>query len=181
MSAARFALLPDRGLVRVSGPEATHFLQNLLTRDVEGLTTGEAAFAALLTPQGKILFDFLVLKDLDGFLLDTPASQVAALVKRLGFYRLRAKVTLEDCSSTHEVAVIFGDALPAAPLAPDVLAVTDPALLNWACVWPGRRGWRTFWKALPCRRQSAQTGTPTASALACRRRKATSLTARFSP
>ncbi|ALV25789.1 MAG: tRNA-modifying protein YgfZ [Polymorphum sp.] len=128
MSAARFALLPDRGLVRVSGPEATHFLQNLLTRDVEGLTTGEAAFAALLTPQGKILFDFLVLKDADGFLLDTPASQVAALVKRLGFYRLRAKVTLEDCTATHEVAVVFGDALPAAPLAPDILAAADPRL-----------------------------------------------------
>ncbi len=128
MSAARFALLPDRGLVRVSGPEATHFLQNLLTRDVENLTTGEAAFAALLTPQGKILFDFLVLKDADGFLLDTPASQVSALVKRLGFYRLRAKVTLEDCSSTHEAAVIFGDALPAAPLTSGLLAATDPRL-----------------------------------------------------
>jgi folate-binding protein YgfZ len=128
MSATRFALLPDRGLVRVSGPEAMHFLQNLLTRDVEGLTTGEAAFAALLTPQGKILFDFLVLKDADGFLLDTPASQAAALVKRLGFYRLRAKVTLEDCSGTHEVAAVFGDALPATPLAPEVLAATDPRL-----------------------------------------------------
>ena len=87
-------LLPDRALFRVEGAEARHFLHNLLTADIESLAEGEARYAALLSPQGKILFDIFVLRDGEAFLLDCTRGQRDELVKRLGFYKLRAKVTI---------------------------------------------------------------------------------------
>jgi tRNA-modifying protein YgfZ len=105
--------LEDRGVLRVAGEDAASFLQGLLTNDVESLTAGEARYAALLTPQGKILFDFLVLRvpAVSGaaFLIDCPAAQTADLAKRLGFYRLRAKVTITDESAGFAVAAIWGE------------------------------------------------------------------------
>ncbi|WP_437871368.1 CAF17-like 4Fe-4S cluster assembly/insertion protein YgfZ [Methylorubrum extorquens] len=88
------ALLPDRTVVAVSGSDALPFLQGILTCNVETLPEGEARLGALLTPQGKIQFDFLVSRSDDGFRLDVAAERVADLVKRLGLYRLRAKVTV---------------------------------------------------------------------------------------
>jgi folate-binding protein YgfZ len=88
-------LLPDRAILFVEGPEAGHFLHNLVTADIEGLVAGAARYAALLTPQGKILFDFFVLKvSEERFAVDCAASQKAELMKRLGFYKLRAKVAV---------------------------------------------------------------------------------------
>ena len=88
------AFLPDRSLVRISGAEAQHFLHNLITTDMVALPAGEAWPGALLTPQGKILFDFLIWRDGDAFLLDTAATQRADLIKRLSMYKLRAAVTI---------------------------------------------------------------------------------------
>jgi len=89
--------LDDRGVLRVAGPDAAHFLQNIVTNDVEGLEAGALRFAALLTPQGKILFDFLIhRRSADEFLLDVPADKAAELAKRLAMYRLRAKVEIRD-------------------------------------------------------------------------------------
>jgi folate-binding protein YgfZ len=100
-------LLDDRGVVRVSGEEAASFLQGVLTNDVESLGAHEARYAALLTPQGKILFDFLVvhLPAAGGaaFALDCAASQAADLTKRLSFYKLRAKVAIANESADHGV------------------------------------------------------------------------------
>jgi folate-binding protein YgfZ len=105
--------LEDRGVLRVAGEDAASFLQGLLTNDVESLTAGEARYAALLTPQGKILFDFLVLRIASesgaAFLIDCPAAQAADLAKRLGFYRLRAKVTIADESAGFAVAAFWGE------------------------------------------------------------------------
>jgi len=86
--------LPGRAVVSVRGPEAGHFLHNLLTADIDQLGEGQAAYAALLTPQGKILFDMFVLKAGDGYLIDCSASQRADLLKRLSMYKLRAKVEI---------------------------------------------------------------------------------------
>lgn len=86
--------LAGRAVLAVSGPDAGHFLHNLLTADVEHLADGEARYAALLSPQGKILFDMLVLRQGDGFLIDCAAAQRAALMKRLALYKLRAKVEI---------------------------------------------------------------------------------------
>jgi tRNA-modifying protein YgfZ len=110
--------LEDRGVLRVAGEDAASFLQGLLTNDVEGLAAGEARYAALLTPQGKILFDFLVLRipaeSGAAFLIDCPAAQAADLAKRLGFYRLRAKVTIADESAGSAVFALWGEAVSGA-------------------------------------------------------------------
>jgi folate-binding protein YgfZ len=89
-------LRPDRSVFRLDGEDARHFLHNLLTADIEHLKPGQAAYAALLTPQGKILFDMFVVADGDGFLIDCATSRKADLIKRLTFYKLRAKVAIND-------------------------------------------------------------------------------------
>jgi len=89
------ALLKDRALIRISGPDAAHFLQNILTVDLDRLQPGEAKPGALLSPQGKILFDFLVSRDgPDAFLLECRADAADDFVRRLTFYRLRAKAEI---------------------------------------------------------------------------------------
>ncbi|AJR25805.1 MULTISPECIES: folate-binding protein YgfZ [Sphingobium] len=86
--------LTDRALLRISGEEAKSFLQGLLTRDVLGLKEGEPRWTALLTPQGKALFDFILWADGEDVLIDCEASQAEALAKRLTIYRLRRKVAI---------------------------------------------------------------------------------------
>lgn len=115
MSATR---LIDRGVIRISGAEARDFLQNLVTNDMEEVTPGRAGYGALLTPQGKIICDFLIValpeEDGGGFLLDTPLLQVPDLMKRLKLYKLRAKVVLEDLTDRSAVlASADGAPLPA--------------------------------------------------------------------
>lgn len=87
--------LADRALLKVSGPEAEHFLQNLITTDLAGMGTDEWKPGALLTPQGKIMFDFLIARGgAETFLIDCRADIAADLHKRLMLYKLRAKVEL---------------------------------------------------------------------------------------
>ncbi|HLW91751.1 MAG TPA: folate-binding protein [Roseiarcus sp.] len=111
-------LLDDRSVVKVAGEDATTFLHGLVTNDIETLAIREARFAALLTPQGKILFDFFIYHAPDEagpvFLIDCPASATADLAKRLGFYRLRAKVTIADASADYRIAAFWDDAPEAA-------------------------------------------------------------------
>lgn len=91
----KFSPMPERSLIKISGEDAEHFLDNLITCKVVGLETGQASFGALLTPQGKIMFDFFLVKQSDSYLIDVISYLAEDLVKRLTFYRLRAKVTLE--------------------------------------------------------------------------------------
>ncbi|MGO7588357.1 CAF17-like 4Fe-4S cluster assembly/insertion protein YgfZ [Rhizobium leguminosarum] len=86
--------LKDRSLLLVSGAEAQSFLQNLITTDITSLGADEARPGALLTPQGKILFDFMIWQDGDGYMIETEAGQRDGLLKRLTMYKLRAAVTL---------------------------------------------------------------------------------------
>ena len=88
------AHLKDRRLLKVSGADCVEFLQNLITCEVASLDPGASRFGALLTPQGKILFDFFVLREADGYLLDVDAGQADALAQRLTFYKLRAAVDI---------------------------------------------------------------------------------------
>jgi folate-binding protein YgfZ len=96
------ALLADRGIVKVAGDDGRRFLNGLLTIDVAGMTPAASRFTALLTPQGKIIVDFIVAEaaseDGGGFFLDCPRALAATLVERLGFYKLRAKVAVENLS-----------------------------------------------------------------------------------
>src|SRR3712207_2476026 len=86
--------LPDRAVVRISGPEAAALLQNVLTLDVQSVDRDGSGYGALLTPQGKILWDFILHKQPDGYAADLRADQADAFVKRLSLYRLRAKVEI---------------------------------------------------------------------------------------
>ena len=106
------AYFPDRALIKVSGADASGFLHNLITTDVEALAPGVAAPGALLTPQGKLLFDFLIARAEDGFRLETDASQSAGLLKRLMLYKLRAKVDIAQ-EPQSGVTVFWGDDLKA--------------------------------------------------------------------
>jgi len=126
----------ERGVVRVEGPDALTLLQALVTNDLDGLAVGGARFAALLTPQGKIMFDFFVVRTpaADGacFLLDCPATLTAALVMRLSLYRLRARVEIRD--ETSERSVIWANGLP--PKIPGAFVFVDPR--------DPRLGWRAI-------------------------------------
>jgi folate-binding protein YgfZ len=110
----KVAWLPDRGVVRLSGEDAWTFLNGLVTTDVSRVTRDHAGFGALLTPQGKIITDFLIAQNADGdLLLDCPRPLAAALATKLGFYKLRAKVVVENLSDAVTVAAIW-DSDPAA-------------------------------------------------------------------
>ena len=122
MTLGNWTELPDRGVVEVGGPDARHFLHNLVTSDLERVAHGRAGYGALLTPQGKILFDFIMLADGDRFLLDTPRDKAAELAKRLGFYKLRAAVEIADRSAERTVIAAWDSASPpplGAIVAPD--------------------------------------------------------------
>jgi folate-binding protein YgfZ len=137
------ATLEDRGVLSVSGAEATSFLQGLLTNDVERLGPSEARYGALLTPQGKILFDMIVVRGLDGdepsYLIDCAAAQAADLAKRLGFYRLRAKVAITDVSADRAIVAFWGDERPNVEgLLVEGLLYADPRdpRLGWRAIVP---------------------------------------------
>lgn len=110
---AKIAVLGSRAVLRVGGADARSWLQGLVTNDVEEIPPGEARFAALLTPQGKIIADFLVAPDGDGLLIDCAADQAEALARRLAMYRLRANVEISRVASL-AVAAGWGGPPPAA-------------------------------------------------------------------
>ena len=132
------AFLPDRGVVKVSGEDARSFLNGLVTADVTQLEPGMGRFGALLTPQGKIVVDFLITEvpagHGGGFLIDCPRPLAPELAKKLGFYKLRAKVTVENLSDSLGVIAAW-DGDPA--MRPD-LAFSDPreARLGWRILAP---------------------------------------------
>jgi len=110
MNGVKACALSGRGVLRVGGPEARSFLQGLITNDVEAAKGDKAIYAALLTPQGKFLFDFFLAadsKDKQSVLLDCDGARAADLVRRLTMYKLRAKVEIEDLSTTHGVGAYW--------------------------------------------------------------------------
>lgn len=102
------AFLPSRSLIRLTGKDVQDFLQGLITTDIDSLPEGEARPGALLTPQGKILFDFLVWREGDGFLIETETAQREALMRRLTMYKLRAAVDIA-AGPEDGITVFWGD------------------------------------------------------------------------
>ena len=115
MTDARFVLLDDRGILAVGGPDRRAFLQGLVSNDVDQVGPAQARYAALLTPQGKYLHDFMMIELDAALLLDGEAGRLGDLKRRLSIYRLRAKATLDERPDL-AVAVVFGG---------DVLAALD--------------------------------------------------------
>jgi folate-binding protein YgfZ len=132
------AFLPDRGVIKVGGEDARDFLNGLVTTDVTLVRPGIGRFGALLTPQGKIIADFLVTEAPaghgGGFLIDAPRPLAKTLSDKLGFYKLRAKVMVENLSDSLGVLAVW-DGEPA--MKPD-LAFADPRsdVLGWRILIP---------------------------------------------
>ncbi|MGY4502815.1 folate-binding protein YgfZ [Bradyrhizobium sp. GM24.11] len=120
------AFLPDRGVIKVAGEDARNFLNGLVTTDVDRLKPGLGRFGALLTPQGKIIADFLITEAPaghgGGFLIDCPKALADGLATKLKFYKLRAKVTVDNLSNNLGVLAAWDGQLAAQP----DLAFADP-------------------------------------------------------
>lgn len=118
------AFLPDRAIIHVSGTGATDFLQNLITPDLPSLPEGEARAGALLTPQGKIMFEFLIWRDGEGYALETGGDQQDALLRRLTLYKLRAPVELK-ADPDRGVSVFWNEAPPEGAISDSRFAAAD--------------------------------------------------------
>jgi folate-binding protein YgfZ len=124
MSHCHASLLPSRAILAIGGADAGKFLQGLITNDIGKVQGSQAVHTGLLSPQGKILFDFFLVENGDGFLVDVARDQIDELAKRLAFYRLRAAVEIDQQPSC-QVAAAWGGT----PAAPDGAVVyADPRL-----------------------------------------------------
>ncbi|WOJ90033.1 folate-binding protein [Methylocapsa polymorpha] len=114
---ANSVFLSDRGVIEVAGADATAFLHKLITNSVLNIPAGESRYSGLLTPQGKLIFDFFVVPLPEGaeagYYFDCPREQTADLAKRVTFHKMRAKITIADRSDVLGVAAIWGGDAPA--------------------------------------------------------------------
>ena len=104
MNIKNIYILEDRGILFVNGPDVKEFLQNLITNDINKVDDTYSCFSSLLTPQGKFLFDFLVIKHKKGYLIDCEKKQAEQLFNKLNIYKLRSKVEIINLSNEFVVA-----------------------------------------------------------------------------
>ena len=109
MNKKKVYILEDRGILFVQGKDAKGFLQNLITNDIDKVNETNSCFASLLTPQGKYLFDFLVVKHKNGYFLDCEKIQIENLYNQLDLYKLRSKVEILNLSNEFVVAVLSNE------------------------------------------------------------------------
>ncbi len=99
-------ILEDRGFIQIKGSEAKDFLQNIVTNDIEKVTSDSTVFSSILTPQGKYLFEFFILKLKDNYLIECENKSTTEIIKLLNFYKLRSKVDFIDLSEKYATAII---------------------------------------------------------------------------
>ena len=104
MNTEKVYILDDRGILYINGPGSEKFLQNLISNDIEKVNESKSCFASLLSPQGKFLFDFIVVKHKDGYLLDCEKRIIDQLYKKLVMYKLRSEVEILNLSNEFVVA-----------------------------------------------------------------------------
>jgi folate-binding protein YgfZ len=109
MKKDQIVILEDRGLVLVEGVDAKEFLQNIISNDINKVSESSSIFTAIFTPQGKYLYEFFILKNKNGYLLDCQIEIKDDLITHLLKYKLRSKVEIKDLSSSHVVGVISKD------------------------------------------------------------------------
>ena len=97
-------ILEDRGILYINGADTIEFLQNMISNDINKVNENNSCFASLLSPQGKFLFDFIIVKHKSGFFIDCEKSQTEALFKQLNIYKLRSKVEIMNLSNEFVVA-----------------------------------------------------------------------------
>ena len=98
--------LEDRGIIYIHGEDVLEYLQNIITNDITKVTDSMSCFASLLTPQGKYLFDFIIVKHKKGYLFDCERKQIDQLYKQLQLYKLRSKVEILNLSNEFVVAAL---------------------------------------------------------------------------
>ena len=106
MKKEQLVILKDRGIISVSGEDATDFLQNILSNNVNNVNENKSIYSAIFTPQGKYLYEFFVIKSNDGFLLDCDEEFTQEIIKHLARYKLRSKVKIKDLSEKYVVGII---------------------------------------------------------------------------
>ena len=138
------ALLPERGVVKVSGDDGRGFLNGLLTVDITTMTPGAARYGALLTPQGKIVSDFIVYQptpeDGGGYLIDCPRALTSLLVEKFKFYKLRAKVDAADLSDQLGIMAVWGGGPGDSEFGPSFVDPRLAALGTRVILAPGTAG-----------------------------------------
>ena len=102
-------ILEDRGFVFINGEDVKDFLQNIITNNINAVTDNNSSFASILTPQGKYLVDFFIIKHNDGYLLDCEKSNVEQLIEIFSNYKLRSKINCSNKSNDYVAAVISKD------------------------------------------------------------------------
>ncbi len=98
--------LEERGILYLQGEDVIEFLQNIITNDINKVKDNHSCFASLLTPQGKYLFDFIVIKHKNGYFLDCEKKLIDQLFNQLNLYKLRSKVEILNLSNEFVVAAI---------------------------------------------------------------------------
>ena len=106
MERDQIIILENRGLISIIGEDAREYLQNIITNDIDKVSRSSSIFSALLSPQGKYLFDFFVIKNDRGYLLDCDGNSVKSLIDNLSKYKIRSKVEIKDISSSNVVGII---------------------------------------------------------------------------
>ena len=129
------SILDDRSVIAVGGTEPRAFLQGLVSNDMEKCRPGQGIYAALLTPQGKVLFEFFITESDERFLIDCAAERASELLKRLSFYRLRAKIELALAPDLAVAAYWDGDLLTKS----DLVTFPDPRWSALGSRWIGKR------------------------------------------
>jgi len=97
-------ILEDRGILYINGKDAKEFLQNLVTNNIDKVNSNNSCFASLLSPQGKYLYDFLIIRHKTGYFLDCAKNQADDLLKQLSIYKIRSKVEIMNLSNEFVVA-----------------------------------------------------------------------------
>ncbi len=128
-------ILKDRAILYVSGEDAKDFLQNLVSNDINKITDTSSCFASLLTPQGKFLYEFIIVKHKQGYFIDCEKSQSEDIFKQLNLYKIRSKVEILNLSNEFVVATFSYDRYLYIDGAKDILGFTlkyreDPIILD---------------------------------------------------
>ncbi|MCW8915001.1 MAG: folate-binding protein [Magnetovibrio sp.] len=137
MSSKTYIPLPDRGLIKIEGPDARSFLQGLVSQDMQRITANQAVYSAFLTPQGKFLFDFFAFEMGGSVVLDVEGKRCSDFFKRLSMYKLRSDVNLSDVSADFDVYGIldsqgFAERGQSKAFGEGII-YADPRLLDMGC------------------------------------------------
>ena len=130
-----FYILEDRAILYINGPDSKDFLQNLVSNDINKVSDSSSCFASLFTPQGKFLYEFIVVKHKSGYFIDCEKSQSGEIFKQLNLYKIRTKVEILDLSNEFVVASFGYEKYLSITDSKDILGFTfkyreDPILLD---------------------------------------------------